>query len=214
MIKYLDNIREPNKNYNKNRAFIISICIFALGITLGILSKSLDNLALDSSIWWHKIIGYFDFGNVLSSIGIWLLIALTISVYSKTPVRAMINVFLFFIGMNVSYHLWTIYYSGFNPESYMRIWYSLTILSPFLAFICWYSKGDHIVSIIISSLIIGVMIPFCFSVGQFYIYYKSFIDAIIFILTLLVLHKNIKNSCISLLAGFLLSFMFSQFIHF
>ena len=210
----LNNIRCLNKNYSKKNALFTTIIIFIFGVLMGIISKSLDNLAIDSTIWWHNIIGKFDFGNVLSCMGIWLLIALTISIYSKTPLRASLNVFLFFLGMNLSYHLWTIIYSGFNPNKYMMIWYSLTIFSPLLAFISWYAKGKHFISVIISSFIIGVLMVFCFSIGQWYIYFKSFIDTLIFILSLLVLYHDYKSSIKSLIIGILLSFILANYIHF
>ena len=210
----LNNIRSLNKNYSKKNALFTTIIIFIFGVLMGIISKSLDNLAIDNTIWWHNIIGKFDLGNVLSCMGIWLLIALTISIYSKTPLRASLNVFLFFLGMNLSYHLWTIIYSGFNPNKYMMIWYSLTILSPLLAFISWYAKGKHFISVIISSFIIGVLMVFCFSIGQWYIYFKSFIDTLIFILSLLVLYHDYKSSIKSLIIGILLSFILANYIHF
>lgn len=210
----LNNIRSLNKNYSKKKALFITIIIFIFGVLMGIISKSLDNLAIDNTIWWHNIIGKFDLSNVLSCMGIWLLIALTISIYSKTPLRASLNVFLFFLGMNLSYHLWTIIYSGFNPNKYMMIWYSLTILSPLLAFISWYAKGKHFISVIISSFIIGVLMVFCFSIGQCYIYFKSFIDTLIFILSLLVLYHDYKSSIKSLIIGILLSFILANYMHF
>lgn len=48
--------------------------------------------------------------------GIWLLIALIISIYSKTPFRASLNVFLFFVGMAVKYHLYLHIYVGIVKE--------------------------------------------------------------------------------------------------
>ncbi len=214
MVEKLNSIRSYDKKYNKKRALIITIVILLFGILVGIVAKCLDNLALDNNIWWHNIIAHFDIGNILSCMGIWLLIALIISIYSKTPFRAALNVFLFFIGMNVSYHIWTIVYSGFNPSRYMMIWYNLTILSPLLAYISWYSKGSHIVSIIISSFIIGVMMVFSFSTGYWYIYFKSIIDTLIFIFTLIVLFHDYKTSIKSLIVGILLSFILVNYIHF
>ena len=214
MKELLNNIRKSDESLKLKNKIINTTLIFIFGIALGMFSKWLDNLAIDNTIWWHNIIGKFDLGNVLSCMGIWLLIALTISIYSKTPLRASLNVFLFFLGMNLSYHLWTIIYSGFNPNKYMMIWYSLTILSPLLAFISWYAKGKHFISVIISSFIIGVLMVFCFSIGQWYIYFKSFIDTLIFILSLLVLYHDYKSSIKSLIIGILLSFILANYIHF
>lgn len=183
--------------------------IMLLGILLGVLSKWLDNLSIDDMIWWQHIIGILDLRNVFSLFGIWIFIAVTIAVYSKTPLRAGLNVFLFFVGMTTSYHLYTIYFSGFNPRSYMMIWYVITLITPLLAYICWYAKGKSKISVIISSLILFIMIISSFSIGIWYFELKSIIDLILFVGTLFVLYVDPKNSIYSLLIAFGLSFLFS-----
>jgi hypothetical protein len=35
------------------------------------------------------------------------------------------------------------------PKLYMMIWIVLAVISPFIAFVCWYAKGQGIIAIFI-----------------------------------------------------------------
>ena len=209
MKNIFDKIRTPDKSIYISKKIINTCLIFLLGIILGIFSKWLDNMAIDNTIWWQNILGILDLRNVFSEFGIWFFIAITISVFSKTPLRASLNVFLFFVGMTTSYHLYTIYFSGFNPTRYMMIWYGITAITPILAFICWYAKGNNKISIMISSVILAAMLIESFSVGLWYFYFKSVIDTLLFLGTMIVLYIKPKNSFYSLLFAIILTLIYS-----
>ena len=212
MENWLNNIRKPDsdKNAKISKKILCNLTILALGIMLGIFSKWLDNLSIDDTIWWQHLLGILDLGNIFSEFGIWIFLAITISVLSKTPLRASLNVFLFFLGMTVSYHLYTIAFSGFNPKSYMMIWYGITLVSPVLAFICWYGKGDGGIATAISIGMISVMMLISFGIGPWYFDFKSALDTLFFIGTCAVLYKDIKRSTISVIGALGLAFLISM----
>lgn len=206
MKEYLEKIRKRDNNLKIQNKIINTFIILALGILLGVFSKWLDNLAIDESVRWQNIITRFDLGNFFSGLSVWLFIAIAISVFSKSPLRASLNVLLFFIGMTVSYHIYTILFSGFNPRNYMMIWYGITIISPILAYICWFARGKGPISIAISSVILFVMFSSCFCIGMWYFDIRSILELITFLGTCAVLYVNPKNTSISIIIGLVLAF--------
>ena len=213
MKAWLYKIRTPNRDIKLSLHITYSILILLFGIALGVFSKWLDNMGINDAIWWQHILGIIDLRNVFSEFAIWLLIALAISVYSSSPLRAGLNVFLFFAGMCISYHLYTIVFAGFNPQRYMMIWYGFTLLSPVLAFICWYGKGKTKVSLIIDTLILAVMMSECFAIGFWYFDITRIINVIIFVGSVAILYSEPKQTVVSLLGAVMLSYAFRVIIY-
>lgn len=201
-----NKLRFKNEEIGLKKQVISTILILCLGIALGIFSKWLDNLSINENIWWQHMLEVLDLRNFFSNISIWLLIAILISIYSQGPVVSGLNVFLFFIGMTISYHLYTIYFCGFNPIEYMMLWYKITAISPLFAYICWYAKSENMISIIISSIIFWIMFSVCFSIGQWYIDLKSILDLIVFIITCIALYTKPKIFTVCVALGLAISF--------
>ena len=212
MKAWLYKVRIQNRDIKLSAQITYSILILLLGIILGVFSKWLDNMSIDDTIGWQHILGILDLRNVFSEFAIWLLIALAISVYSSTPLRACLNVFLFLAGMCSSYHLYTIVFAGFNPQRYMMIWYGFTLLSPVLAFICWYGKGETKVSLTIDILILAVMMSECFAIGFWYFDITRIINVLIFVGSVVILYSEPKQTFVSLLGAVVLSYAFRVLI--
>ena len=109
MIKFLNDIRNAEKTISNNRKIINTIAVLFLGIALGTFSKFLDFRQAELPSVLMAIDGALDVHNFLGRFAIWVLIALCISIYSNSAIRASINVFAFFIGMVASYYLYSNY---------------------------------------------------------------------------------------------------------
>ena len=192
---FLNDIRCAENPISGNRKIINTIAAFFLGIALGIFSKILDFRQAQLPGVLMAIDGALDIHNFLGRFAIWALIALCISVYSNSAIRASVNVFVFFLGMVTSYYLYSNYVAGFFPRSYAMIWFGFTMISPFLAFICWYAKGKSKLAWMLSALILAVLFNMTFVYGWGYFEARSILELAVFMIGVAVLRRDtLKDS--------------------
>ena len=210
MIKLLNDIRNAENSISNNSKIINTIVVLFLGIALGTFSKYLDFRQAELPCVLMAIDEVFDIHNFLGRFAIWVLIALCISIYSNSAIRASVNVFAFFVGMVASYYLYSNYIAGFFPRSYAMIWFGFTAVSPLLAFVCWYARGKSKLAFILSALILAVLFNMCFVYGFGYFSARSVLEVIVFIIGFIVLKRNSLRSSalmgtISIVLAFLLN---------
>jgi hypothetical protein len=206
MKDFLNGIRRPI-DISLSRKFLNSTLIFTAGIILGLISKVLDETASNLLPYFLEVL---DLRNFFSRMGVWIFLAVLISVYSKSPVRSSINVFLLFVGMVGSYYLYTVIIAGFFPKSYMMIWIIMTIISPFMAFVCWYAKGKGIIAIFISSIIFMFISRQSFAFGFWYFDIINILEFLLWIVTIFALYQSPKQIIKVVLIGLLLYFLTVQ----
>lgn len=189
MKKLLNNIRQP-QSISISKKVLYSFLIFMIGVLLGFISKILDTVASNALPYFLQVL---DLGNFLSRLGVWVFFGVVISLYSKTPLRASLNVFLFFAGMVGSYYFYTVAIAGFFPKSYMMIWIILTVISPVFAFVSWYAKGEGIIAVFISSIIFMFITSQAFVFGFWYFDITYIPELFIWIATIFALYQSPKQ---------------------
>lgn len=195
-----------------SKKILHSIVVLFFGIVLGTVSKFLDTTPSNELPF---IIERLDVRNFLGRFAIWILIAVCISIYSNSSIRAAVNVFTFFLGMVTSYYLYSKFIAGFFPRSYAMIWFGLTAISPLLAFACWYAKGKSKSSLAISSLIIAVLFNMTFSYGWIYFDIYSSLELIVFICGLVILRRStIKETIVTTAIGVIAAMILNMILPF
>lgn len=151
----VNKIRPYEKNsLSKKQVGINVILFFVIGIVLGIVSKYMDTVPSNGVI--GSIINVI--GNIFSQIEVWALIATIISSWSKTPISAALNVFMFFFGMILSYYIYSMKLFGFFPSYYFIRWGLIALLSPFGAYVTWYGRGLGWIAALCAALPIGLLL--------------------------------------------------------
>ena len=205
----LNAVRAPKPERGKKTA-LTAAAVFLFGTVLGIFAKLLDTLELDSAVRWHRGVEALGLPGFFSDLAVWLLLALLIAVFSASALRAALKVFVFFVGMCAAYHLYTVLFAGFDPGTYMLLWYALTLASPVLAVLCWYAKGRGPAALLLDIGVISVMALSCFSLGWLYVGFRGALYVLVFAGAAAALYRSPKQALIALPAGFLLAFPLSR----
>ena len=195
MIKFLNDIRNAEKPISNNRKIINTIAVLFLGIALGTFSKFLDFRQAELPSVLMAIDGALDVHNFLGRFAIWVLIALCISIYSNSAIRASINVFAFFIGMVASYYLYSNYIAGFFPRSYAVIWFGFTSCFSIIVFCLLVCKGEKQTGTYTIGADFGSIVQYVLCIWMLDILNaKSVLEVIVFIIGLIVLRRDTLRS--------------------
>ena len=162
-----------NKITKKNVIPILSVTV--VGVLLGLFSAYIDNRHIHINFF----LGQINVNAILSNFGIWILIALFISLKSEIHV---------------------------NVNSYMLIWYTITAISPFLAVLCHKIKQDNILAVLLSAGVISVMLLQIMSSNHDDMY----CEIIFLICAIILMHKKLITTLISLCIGPAIAFFLYQ----
>jgi hypothetical protein len=147
----------------KRRIIILTVSL-AAGMLAGIAAKYLDGIS--SSARFGILLN--TFANICSGVGIWVLAATLISVFAGTPKAGALHVFFFFIGLLITYYLYSMVLFGFFPTYYFYRWGLMALLSPILAYIVWFGRGQGIIAAVCAAL------PISFLAAQGYCFIYNF----------------------------------------
>lgn len=206
MKSFLEKIRKPRTDIPLNKQIAETIGIILFGLVLGVLQKWIDGTAANAL---PVVMQQLDIGNYFGRLAIWILLATIISVYAKSPLRAAINTFFFFISMLAGYYLYCNYILGFLPKTYMMIWIVISFATFFMAYICWYAKGEGIIAIFISSMIMGVLLAQAFHLSitrGFYMYH--FLEVLTWIMSVILLRRKPKEYAMEIGLSVVIAFVY------
>ena len=105
-----------------------SLLILLLGVVLGALSKWSDGYVL-----WLS--------DLTSGISLWILLATAVALYSRTAMRAALNVFLLLGGMVGAYYLTAVLTNSVWGKNYLIGWGVAAVLSAIPGYLVWFAKG-------------------------------------------------------------------------
>ena len=158
------------KNY-----ILHQISKFIIGLVTGIIIKLIDI---------HFRVQHFGFSlsDIFSELGIWILIGVIISLFSKNKKYAMLNIFLFSIGMLITYYITAEVTNSVYGWTFIKGWSVFACLSPMLAYLVTLTKEKGLLSLIIK---IGIILVYL--ITNIIIFGGPRIYDIVFILILIYL---------------------------
>lgn len=129
------------------------LLFFALGLLLGFIAKYSDTNHATGliGVFWNFIKG------ITTRLGIWVLLATVIAAWSNNPRIGAIKVFVFFVGMLLTYYRYSTKLFGFFLTYYFIRWGLIALASPLAAYIVWFGRGQGWIAALCAALPIGLL---------------------------------------------------------
>ena len=202
---FFESVRKPQRNVPLSGLISTTVGIILFGFFLGVLQKWLDGTASNHLL---EIVQRLDFRNYFGRLAIWMLLGTILSVYSPSPLWAAINTFCFFISMLAGYYLYCNYVLGFLPRRYMQMWIVISFFAFFMAYVCWYAKGNGIMAVFLSSLILGCLLAQAVNLGQGGVYVYHFLEVLTWLAGVILLRRSPGEFAVEMGLSIVIAFLY------
>ncbi|MBM4764386.1 DUF6518 family protein [Bacillus sp. B15-48] len=166
---FFEGLRMMDKSKLTVKQISIHLCACLIfGVLSGIIAKFSDTVSSNGVIGM-----FFSFiSDITTNLGIWVVLATIIAVWSRSPLYASLKVLMFFIGMLLAYYIYSQVLFGFFPTYYFLRWGIIALVSPLAGYIVWFSRGEGWLSAFCSGLPIGLL----FAQGYPFFYLFSILE--------------------------------------
>lgn len=130
--------------------------------------------------------------DITTRLGIWILLATIIAVWSRNPRIGALKVFVFFVGMLLIYYIFSMWLFGFFPTYYFIRWGLIALASPIGAYIVWFSRGNGWIAALCAALPISLLVSEGYPFFYMFVITLGF-DILAVIILFLVLKMNKKQ---------------------
>ena len=201
-------IRHGSRHGKLQNKILITLLFFLLGFLLGLMAKWLNTTAPNAL---PQIVRSLDLRNLFARTPVWVLIALAITLFSRNPRRASLNVLLFLIGVIGSYCLFSYLWGGRLPDQHnLLLWGIVTAASALAAFGVWYARCRGLLGTAISAVIIAYFILQIFSFTANFSHFDlsyGLAEVFILIAVIMMLYDGIVSCLISVGAAIALAYL-------
>jgi hypothetical protein len=201
-------IRHGSRHGKLQNKILITLLFFLLGFLLGLMAKWLNTTAPNAL---PQIVRSLDLRNLFARTPVWVLIALAITLFSRNPRRASLNVLLFLVGVIGSYCLFSYLWGGRLPDQHnLLLWGIVTAASALGAFGVWYARCRGLLGTAISAVIIAYFILQIFSFTANFSHFDlsyGLAEVFILIAVIMMLYDGIVSCLISVGAAIALAYL-------
>ncbi|MGG3574662.1 DUF6518 family protein [Bacillus gobiensis] len=155
---------------------------------LGFIAKYSDTIPSNGII--RNIWGVIS--DITTRLGIWILLATIIAVWSRNPRIGALKVFVFFVGMLLIYYIFSMWLFGLFPTYYFIRWGLIALASPIGAYIVWFSRGNGWIAALCAALPISLLVSEGYPFFYMFVITLGF-DILAVIILFLVLKMNKKQ---------------------
>lgn len=194
---FLRRCRKSDKMLSFKKKWTKTILVLILGIIISLIATWSKGVVDDGSTINHFVTS-IDLSGFMTRISFFAIIITMIAIDASSPLRALLNVAVFMLGVFAGYYVYTAFILNEVINLDYNLFITFTVTASVLSMLLWYAKGEGWLAVLLSSLLIGFFFRESFDYGIWFIKMTYIPELIIWIFSMIILYKNVSVFTITL----------------